>query len=166
MPLALIPSYDLQVTFAALDEESVIINRTKTYEIVGADFTAASANRDLFLADLALASGAQIIGHRLTEKFGNNDAVVSTFNLYRELVISFVLDGAEGKKAPHTIPAPNLNFVAGQNLNLGHADVTAYLNNFLATGGIVTISDGEFIKDANNVAASRIRQVASGKSYT
>lgn len=166
MPLALIPSYELQVTFAALDEESVIITRTKSYEIVGANFAAAEINRDLFLADLALSTGAQIIAHRMSEKWGNNDAVVSTFNLYREMVISFVLDGAEGKKAPHTVVAPSLNFVAGQNLNLGHADVTAYLNNFLATGGIVTISDGEFIKDANNVAASRIRQVASGKSYT
>jgi len=166
MPLTLIPSYELQVTFAALDEESVIITRTKSYEIVGATFAAAATNRDLFLADLALTTGAQIIAHRMSEKWGNDDAVVSTFNLYRELIISFVLAGVEPKKAAHSIVAPSLNFVAGQNLNLGHADVTAYLNNFLETGGIVTISDGEFIKDANNVAASRIRQVASGKSYT
>jgi len=166
MPLALIPSYELEVTFAALDEESVIITRTKRYEVVGANFAAAAANRDLFLADLALSSGSQIVGHRMSEKFGNDDAVVSTFNLYRELVISFVLDGVEQKKAAHTVIAPSLNFIAGQNLNLGHADVTAYINNFIATGGIVTISDGEFVKDANNVAASRVRQVASGKSYT
>lgn len=166
MPLALIPSYELQVTFAVIDEESVIITRSKTYEIEGADFATAATNRDAFLADLALATGAQIVGHRLTEKWGNSDAVTSTFNLYREMVITFILDGAEQKKASHTIPAPSLNFVAGQNLNLGHADVTAYVNNFLATGGVVTISDGESVKDTNNVAASRIRQVASGKSYT
>lgn len=165
MALALIPIFELEVTFAALDEESVIVTRKKTYEIVGADFDAAQANRALFLADLALATGAQIIGHRLTERYGDDVAVTSTFNLFREMVISFVLDGAEAKKASHTVPAPSLNLVAGQSLNLGHADVTAYINNFLATGGIVTISDGEFVKDANNVAASRIRQVASGKRY-
>jgi len=166
MALTLIPSFTLEVTFAAIDEESVIITRSKSYEIVGADFAAAQANRALFLADLALSSGAQIIGHRLTERYGDDVAVTSTFNLYRELLISFVLAGAVPKKAQHSIVAPSLNFVAGQNLNLGHADVTAYINNFLATGGIVSISDGEFIKDSNNVAASRIRQVASGKSYT
>jgi len=166
MPLALIPAYELQVQFAAIDEEGVIIRRNKIYEVVGADFATASANRDLFLADLALASGSQIMGHRLTERFGNDDAVVSVFNMYREMVITFELAGGVPKKAPHSIVAPSLNFVAGQSLNLGHADVTAYLNNFLETGGIVTVSDGEFIKDANNVAASRIRQVRSGASYT
>lgn len=165
MALALIPSFELQVTFAALDEESVIITRTKSYEIVGADFAAAQTNRDLFLTDLALATGANIIGHRLTERYGDDAAVASTFNLYREMLITFVLDGAEAKKASHAVPAPSANFVNGQALNLGHADVTAYINNFLATGGIVTISDGESVKDANNVVASRIRQVKSGVNY-
>ena len=162
MALALIPVFDLEVTFQALDEESVIITRKKTYEMAGADFAEAQANRDLFLADLALATGAQIMGHRLTERYGDSAAVTSTFNLYREMVITFILAGAEAKKAAHTVPAPSLNFAAGKSLNLGHADVTAYINNFLSTGGIVSISDGEFVKDANNVAASRIRQVKSG----
>jgi hypothetical protein len=166
MALTLIPKYDLEVTFAAIDEESVIITRTKTYTLEGATFADAQTNRTAFLTDLALSTGAQIIGHRLTERYGDDAAVTSLFNLYRELVITFVLAGAVPKKAYHTIIAPSLNFVSGQNLNLGHADVTAYINNFLATGGIVTISDGEFVKDANNVAASRVRQVASGKSYT
>jgi len=172
MPLAVIPSYELNVTLAALDEEGVIITRTKSYEIDGDDglgavtFATAAANRDLFLADLALSTGAQIIGHRMTEKWGNDDAVVSTFNMYRELQLSLILAGPENKKASHTIIAPSLNFVSGTGLNLGHADVTAYLNNFLETGGIVFISDGELVRDANNVAASKIKQVASGKSYT
>ena len=166
MALTLIPSFELTVTFAAIDEESVIITRQKSYQLEGADFAAAQANRALFLADLALSTGAQIIDHRLTERYSDDAAVISTFNLYREMVLSLMLNTAGGKKAAHTIIAPSLNFVSGTSLNLGHADVTAYLNNFLATGGIVTISDGEFIKDANPVAASRIRQVASGKSYT
>lgn len=166
MAMALIPKFDLDVTFAAIDPESVIITRNKTYTLEGASFADAQTNRTAFLADLALSTGAQIIGHRLTERYGDDAAVVSTFNLYRELLITFVLAGAVPKKAAHTIIAPSLNFVTGTGLNLGHADVTAYINNFLATGGIATISDGEFVKDANNVAASRVRQVASGKSYT
>jgi len=165
MALALIPSFELQVTFAALDPEGVIRERSKVYAIVGADFAAAQANRDLFLADLALATGAMIRGHRLTERYGDAAAVVLTPNLYREMVITFELAGAVPKKATHTVIAPSANFANGKVLNLGHADVTAYVNNFLATGGIVTISDGEFVKDANNVADSYVRQVASGKSF-
>ena len=165
MALALIPVFELTVTLAALDEESQIITRQKKYDIVAADFATAQTNRTALLADIALSTGAQIIGHRMAERYGDDAAVVSTFNLHRELIITFVLDGAAQKKADHTVFAPSLNFVAGKSLNLGHADVTAYINNFLATGGIATISDGEFVKDANNVAASRIRTVASGKNY-
>lgn len=166
MALALIPEFELTVTFAALDEEGVIITRDKTYAIEGADFATAQTNRGLFLADLALATGANIIKHRMSEVYADAVVPTSVFNLYRELLITFVLAGGTLKKAPHAIPAPSLNFVAGQNLNLGHADVTAYINNFLVTGGIVSISDGEFVQDTNNVAASRIRQVRSGVSYT
>lgn len=165
MALTLIPKWELQVTLAALDEESNIITRTKEFTLVGADFAAAQANRALILADIALSTGAQIIAHRMSERYGDDAAVVSTFNLYRELIITMNLAGAVPKKASHTIFAPSLNFVAGKSLNLGHADVTAYLNNFLVTGGIATISDGEFIKDTANVAASRVRTVASGKNY-
>jgi hypothetical protein len=163
--LVLVPSYELEVTFASLDEESNIITRNKRYAIEGANFAAAAANRDLFLTDLGDATGALIIRARMTEVLGTDEAVTPTFNLYREMLITFVLDGAEQKRAAHAVPAPSLDFVAGKALNLGHATVTAYLNNFLATGGIVTISDGEFIRDANNVAASRIRVVRSGETY-
>lgn len=166
MALTLVPEFELTVTFAALDEESVIITRDKTYRIEGADFATAQINRAAFLADLALATGANIVKHSMREVYVDPVVPVSTFNLYRELLITFVLAGGAFKKAPHAIPAPSLNFVAGQNLNLGHADVQAYINNFLATGGIVSISDGEFVQDSANVAASRIRQVRSGESYT
>lgn len=165
MPMALVPRFMLSVTFAALDEESVIVTRTKQYEIQGADFTEAQTNRTAFLADLALATGANIIGHKLTEEYANNDAVTSTFNLYREMHMTARLATIPNKLAAHTVPAPSLNFVNGQSLNLGHADVTAYLNNFLETGGIVAISDGEFMVDANPIAKSRIKQVKSGVNY-
>lgn len=165
MALTLVPRFELLVTFAALDAEGVIITRQKSYEIAGATFADAQTNRDAFLADLALASAAMIVEHRLTERYVDSAAVVVTPNLYREMLITFILsDGI--KKAPHSVIAPSANFTNGTQLNLGHADVTAYINNFLETGGVVTISDGESVKDANNVAASRVRQVASGKSYT
>lgn len=165
MALTLVPSYELTVTFAALDEENVIITRQKTYTIVGADFAAAQANRALFLTDLALATGANIIGHKMSEQYADPVAPTSTFNLYREMQLTVLLATLAGKKAGHSVPAPSLNFVNGQSLNLGHADVTAYLNNFLVTGGIVSLSDGEFMVDANPVVKSRVKQVRSGVNY-
>ena len=132
----------------------------------GADFAEAQTNRDAFLADLALSTGANIVGHTLTERYANSDAVTSTFNLWRELQLTVNLATVPLKKAAHTIVAPSLNFVNGTSLNLGHADVTAYLNNFLDTGGVVSISDGEKMTDTSPVAKSRIKQVGSGQRYS
>lgn len=172
LTLAQIQAFDLVVEFAALDPEGVLVSRSKLYEVRGtgideaARWASAQANRALLIADLALATGADIIGHRLTERYGTQDAVTSTFNLYREMLITFNLDSLEPKKAPHAVPAPSANFANGQSLNLGHADVSNYVANFLTTGGTVFISDGETVKDANGIAASRVRQVKSGQSYT
>jgi len=116
MAMALVPAFDLTVTFAAIDEESVIITRQKTYTLDGADFATAQTNRTAFLADLALSTGAQIIGHTLTERYADNVAITSTFNLYRELLLTVLLNTLPGKKAPHSIIAPSLNFVNGQSI--------------------------------------------------
>lgn len=172
LTMAQVPAFDLQVTFAAIDPEGVLITRTKTYEVrgEGADAAArwadAQANRDAFLADLALATGADIIGHRLTERYGTADSVTSTVNLYREMLITFHLASLEPKKAPHAVPAPSANFANGETLNLGHADVSNYVANLITTDGTIFISDGETVKDTNGIASSRVRQVRSGVSYT
>lgn len=165
MALTLIPQFELTVTLAALDEEGKIVTRDKVYAIEGVDFATAQVNRDAFLADLALATSANIVKHSMREVYADPVAPTSTFNLWRELVITFNLATVPLKRATHVIPAPSLNLVNLDAINLGHADTTAYLNNFLVTGGIVTVSDGEFITDTNNVAASKVRQAASGKRY-
>jgi hypothetical protein len=165
MALTLIPRFALTVTLAALDEESKIVTREKTYQLEGADFATAQANRALFLADLALSTGANIVKHTLTEVYADSVAPTSVFNLWRELIVTVNLATFPLKKASHVIAAPSLNFVNIDSLNAGHADVTAYFNNFLETGGIVTMSDGEFITDANYVVKSRVRQTASGRNY-
>lgn len=172
LTMAQIPSFRLVVTFAALDPEGVLITRQKEYEVRGEGIDAAArladaqANRDALLADLAVATAGDIIDHQLTERYGTQDAVTSTANLYREMLITFALDTLEPKKAPHSVPAPSANFANGQALNLGHADVSNYVANFITTDGTVYISDGETVKDANGIAASRVRQVRSGQSYT
>lgn len=165
MALTLIPKFALTVTFAALDEEGKIVTREKVYMVEGADFATAQTNRAALLADIALSTGANIVKHTMTEVYADPVAPTSVFNLWRELLVTVLLATFPLKKAVHTIIAPSLNFVNIDALNAGHADVTAYFNNFLETGGIATISDGEFIQDANFVVKSRVRQTASGKNY-
>lgn len=172
LTLAQIAVFDLTVEFAAIDPEGILVTRTKNYELrgEGADAAArladAQANRDALIADLANATAGDIIGHRLSERYGTQDAVTSTANLYREMLITFNLNTLEPKKASHAVPAPSANFANGESLNLGHVDVSNYVANFVVTGGTAYVSDGEMVKDANGIAASRVRQVRSGKSYT
>jgi hypothetical protein len=165
MALTLIPKFALVVTLAALDEESKIVTREKTYMLEGADFATAQTNRAALLADIALSTGANIVKHSMAEVYADPVAPTSVFNLWRELVVTVNLATFPLKKATHVIAAPSLNFVNVDSLNAGHADVTAYFNNFLVTGGIATISDGEFLQDANYVVKSRVRQTASGQNY-
>jgi hypothetical protein len=165
MALTLIPKFALVVTLAALDEESKIVTREKTYMLEGADFATAQTNRAALLADIALSTGANIVKHSMAEVYADPVAPTSVFNLWRELVVTVNLATFPLKKATHVIAAPSLNFVNVDSLNAGHADVTAYFNNFLVTGGIATISDGVFLQDANYVVKSRVRQTASGQNY-
>lgn len=165
MALTLVPKFNLTVTFAALDEESKIVTREKVYVVEGADFATAQANRTALLADIALSTGANIVKHTMTEVYSDPVAPTSTFNLWRELIVTLNLATFPLKKATHTIFAPSLNFVNVDSLNAGHADVIAYFNNFLETGGIATISDGEFIQDTGYYVKSRVRQTASGANY-
>ena len=165
MALTLIPRFALTITIAALDEESKIVTREKTFQIEGADFATAQTNRTAFLADFALSTGANIVKHTMTEVYADPVVPTSVFNLWRELVVTVLLATFPLKKATHVIAAPSLNFVNIDSLNAGHADVTAYFNNFLNTGGIVTMSDGEFLQDTNYVVKSRVRQTASGQNY-
>lgn len=165
MALTLVPKFALTVTLAALDEEGKIVTREKTFVLEGADFATAQTNRTAILADIALSTGANIVKHTMTEVYADPVAPTSVFNLWRELIVTVNLATFPLKKATHVIFAPSLNFVNVDSLNAGHADVAAYFNNFLETGGIATISDGEFLTDANYYVKSRIRQTASGRTY-
>lgn len=165
MALTLVPKFALTVTFAALDEESKIVTREKTFMLEGATFADAQTNRAAILADIALSSGANIVKHTMTEVYSDPVLPTSVFNLWRELVVTLNLATFPLKTASHTIIAPSLNFVNVDTLNAGHADVIAYFTNFLVTGGIATISDGEFIQDTGYYKKSRIRQTASGRNY-
>lgn len=165
MALTLIPKFALTVTLAALDEESKIVTREKTYMLEGADFATAQTNRATLLTEIAKSTGANIVKHTLTEVYSDPVAPTSVFNLWRELVVTVNLATFPLKKATHTIFAPSLNFVNIDSLNAGHADVIAYFNKFLNTGGIATISDGEFLQDTGYYVKSRVRQTASGRNY-
>ena len=158
--------YEVQPVFAALDTNNARHERSKSYEVVGADLATAKANASDFITDLGAVSEADIIGYRFTEIVGTADAVTAIANLYKELVVTFQLASAANKKESHNLPAPADAILAGGlTVDPANAAVAAWIANYMATGGI-RISDGEAIAAVTPILRSRVRSVSSGKSYT
>lgn len=159
--------WELLVNFAGYDTNGKLVTRDQKYDIVGADYAAVSAARDAFLTDLGAVTEGQIIGSRLTEVEVTTDVIPTTeVNLYKVAVVSFQSGTDVTKKLPHNLIAPKDAILAdGSTIITSHADVGAWVANYV-TGGNIRISDGEYISSATNpILASRVKSVASGKTY-
>lgn len=152
------------VVLAALDTNGVLKQRTKFYELSSAVTTDAEA-RAAMVALLPLIDAineADIIGWGIRTVFGwNGTAVTVVGNLQREAVLTLRPD-TPGDLVTHTIYAPDDTIVAGKNVNENDTELLAYLNVF-ETGGNFTLSDGEHIAVANQIASSRLRTVSTNK---
>lgn len=150
------------VVIAAIDSNNVLKERIKFFELSEAITTDAEA-RAAMVALLPLIDATNegdIIGWGIRTVFGwSGVAVTAVGNLQREAVLTLRPD-TPGDKMTHTIYAPDDTIVAGSNVNENDADLLAYLNVF-ETGGDFTMSDGEHIAVTNQIAASRLRTVAS-----
>lgn len=129
---------------------------TKSYELIGADYTAAAANAVALVSDLSGVTDLEITGYRLAEVFLEETVVVPTaLNAQKEMQGRAVLQLATSplKKVTHDIPGPKDTLFTGAPGTNGYdildpADsfVLAYFDNFRAAGGpTATISDGEAI---------------------
>lgn len=174
MPLATVVQvgFNLEVTFAALDTNSKIVTRKKNYEVTGsgiddaARLANASANAVTFVAELASMTEALITGYRLSEIKASADAVTQVAIPHKEAILTLQGSASSIKKLTHTVPAPaDAILTNGSVVNAGHADVAAYLALFMVTAGVMRMSDGETIADANPLLESRVRMVKSGKSF-
>jgi len=162
-----VQGYELIVNFAGFDTNGKLVSRDKTYEMVGATQAAVDTAVNAFLTDLGAVTEAQIIGHRVTRVSATVDVIPTTqVTLRKELVLSLQSGVSVLKKLFHTLYAPaDAILTGGTTVDPANAAVVAWLANYVAAGN-VRISDGEFLSDAANpIMASRVRNVASGKTY-
>ena len=151
------------VILASIDSNGVQHERPKFYELADTITTDAEARAAMvaLLPLLDAVNEADIIGWGIRTVFGwSGVAVTAVGELQREAVLTLRPD-APGDLVTHTIYAPDDTIVSGKNVNQNDADLLAYLNIF-ETGGDFTLSDGEHISVANQIASSRLRTVGKG----
>lgn len=172
MPLA-ITGFELAVKYFAFDDDGVQVERTKSYEIVatGADNATKRSNAqteaDALVTALTAVTGAGIGSIRLSEIQEDAALAVPTDNLYKEAVMTVALNSTGSKKGLLVIPAPssaNLLASDGKSVDVASAETQALLDRFKSAGGS-RLSDGEAVRDTNPIIKSRVRSVASGKTY-
>jgi len=159
--------WELTVNFAGYDTNGKLVTRPKSYEVVGADYTAVDAAVTAFLTDLGAVTEAYIVGHTLRRVSTTTDAVpASQVNLYKEAIVSFQSGTDTLKKLPHSLIAPADSILAnGETIITNDVNVGAWVANYIQTGNI-RISDGEYISDAANpIITSRVKSVSSGQKY-
>jgi hypothetical protein len=155
--------FELEVVLAAIDNNGVQQERSKTYRFssgvtVYADALAAAG---AFITALLAIEEADLIKYVLrVVSDESTGAVASVGNVYKEAILTLRIDGST-KKAAHTILSPYDAMVSGNNV-VSTAALQTYLD-FFETGGDFTISDGEAIStvEGTRIAASRVRQIAA-----
>jgi hypothetical protein len=158
--------FELDITFAALDNNGVQYERSKTYQFndgvtVYADaFAAASA----FVTLASLITESDVVKWAVRTILEEPTGPVTQIgNLRKEAILTLRIDGSL-KKAAHTIFSPNDAMISGKSV-VSTAALQAYLDAF-ETGGDFVISDGESIStvEGTRIAASRVRHVAGPKT--
>lgn len=164
--------FDLTITLSCTDDDGARVTRDKSFEIAinGADADAQRANAQAeaaaFVPAYAAVTGAQIIQYRLTEIFVENAIATPSDNLYKELVLTLDVVG-KLNDATMFIPAPNgadILTADGKSADVGSTELLALLARFTGAN-LARISDGDTLTTANPIVRSRVRSVASGKTY-
>lgn len=155
--------FELEVTLAALDNNGVQQERTKSFKFsdgvtVYADALAATG---AFLTAILAIEEADLIKYVIRTVYDESTgAVASVGNVYKEAILTLRIAGST-KKAAHTIISPYDAMISGNSV-VATAALQTYLDMF-ETGADFTISDGEVIStvEGTRIAASRVRTVAS-----
>lgn len=158
--------FELDVTVAAIDNNNVQYERTKTFEFnpgvtVYADALIATA---ALLAALDAINEADIIKYTLRTVYDESTGPVTAVgNVRKEASLSLRIAGSS-KKENHKIFSPYDAMISGKAV-VSTAALQTYLDLF-ETGGDFVISDGESIStdEATRIAASGITHVAGPKS--
>jgi len=155
--------FEVEVTLAAIDNNGVQQERTKTYALASGvtTYLDAQAAVDALIVSLLAIEEADLIKYVIRTVFdASTGAVASVGNVYKEAILTLRIAGST-KKAAHTILSPYDAMISGNSV-VATAALQTYLDHF-ETGGDFTISDGEVISttEGTRIAASRVRTVAS-----
>jgi hypothetical protein len=158
--------FELDVTVAAVDNNGVQYERTKTFEFnpgvtVYADAVAAAG---VLLTALDAINEADIIKYAIRTIYDESTgAVTAVGNVRKEASLTLRI-AASSKKENHKIFSPYDAMISGKSV-VSTAALQTYLDLF-ETGGDFAISDGEVIStdEATRIAASAVTHVAGPKS--
>lgn len=149
--------YQLEVNFLDVGRKT----SSKVYEILGADFDAATTNAAALLSDLTGVTALEITGYRLTDVIIEDTVVVPTSPIAsRKKVARLTIQLASSplKTDQLEIPGPvDTLFVGAPGttgydiVDIGDTFVNNYVDNFKASGGTATMSDGENAAATNAV---------------
>lgn len=155
--------FELEATLAALDNNGVQQERTKTLafaDTVTTHAAAVTATAAMLTALLAIEE-ADLIKYVIRTVYDESTGpVASVGNVYKEAILTLRVAGST-KKVPHTILSPYDAMISGNSV-VSTAALQLYLDEF-ETGGDFTLSDGEQIStvEATRIAASRVRTIAA-----
>jgi hypothetical protein len=142
---------------------------TLRYKLTSADAAAAVTDAATIITALNAITDGVIVGYSVGEQFDENAAWFAAQGVHVENValISARIDDAQEKYAQLRIPAPAQGIfqaLTGKKAKVvdpTDADLVAYLNLFVATTGVATLSDGENLLSpgtAGNVEGKRIHR--------
>lgn len=155
-------SFALEVVLAAIDNNGVVQERTKSYgfdPIVTTHAGAVTATV-AFLPILAAIEEADIVRYTIRTMYVTaTGPVASVGNVRKEAVLTLRHATIANKKLSHIIISPYDAMISGNSVVITAA-LQTYLDQF-ETGAPFTISDGEHIStsEATRVAKSRVRTV-------
>ena len=152
--------FDLYVTLIDAGGDTA----TLKYALVAADAAAAATATATILTRLNLVTDAVVKAYSIIERFIEDALVLPATNVQienRAKVVS-LLDGDPTKTATVYIPAPVTGIFQGgpgtpafNIVDLLDTDLLNYMDTWMVTGALATLSDGEFLADNTLLAGER-----------
>jgi hypothetical protein len=142
---------------------------TLRYKLVAADIETADTDMATIITRLLAVTDGVVVGYNVGRSYGEDTSFFAPEGVQIENValVSARIDTVGEKYTQVRIPAPSIGIfqqTTGKKSNVvdpTDADLVAYLNSFVDTTGLASISDGEFLLSpgtAGNVDGKRIHR--------
>lgn len=145
---------------------------TLSYSLVAIDYTAAAAAAATILTRIGNVTNAVVKGYSIVQRYIENALTLPGSGVQVEDRATVVLQiaGDPLKKVTVNIPAPKAGIFVGTSgesadvIDTSDTDLQAYASTF-HTGGLATISDGEFVDDAVRAGVEKGKRTHRRSSF-